>query len=208
VSQQFKTLKNQALALAGVAQAAYLVQQVATTGRCDAQGLQTLMQSLMVTDPQRPEEIYGSAHAVGQGARLVVAQLSGGTVQRDLDLTRYIIGLLALERKLAKRPDLLKGLAEGLERTEGRLEHFPLTHENTLAGLADLYSNTLSTLSPRIMVRGDQGYLNQSQHANKVRALLLAGIRSAVLWSQCGGSRWTLLLRRSALVEEARKLLQ
>ena len=48
---------------------------------------------------------------------------------------------------------------------------------------------------------------NNPDNANKVRAILLAGIRAAVLWTQCGGSRWQVLFKRSALLLETEKLL-
>ena len=41
---------------------------------------------------------------------------------------------------------------------------------------------------------------------DKIRACLLAGIRSAVLWRQVGGSKWQLLFHRKKLVQAARQL--
>ncbi|MDO6805406.1 DUF489 family protein, partial [Wenyingzhuangia sp. 1_MG-2023] len=55
---------------------------------------------------------------------------------------------------------------------------------------------TLSNLSFRIHVTGDPMHLQNEHTANKVRALLLSGIRAAILWRQVGGRRWHLLLRR------------
>jgi high frequency lysogenization protein len=46
-------------------------------------------------------------------------------------------------------------------------------------------------LSPRIMVNGDPAHLNNPENANRIRALLLAGIRAAMLWRQSGGGRLT-----------------
>ncbi|MEK7758734.1 MAG: DUF489 family protein, partial [Pseudomonadota bacterium] len=43
--------------------------------------------------------------------------------------------------------------------------------------------------------------------ADKVRAALLAGIRSAVLWRQLGGRRWQLLFSRGKLARTAAELL-
>ena len=41
---------------------------------------------------------------------------------------------------------------------------------------------------------------------DKIRACLLAGIRSAVLWRQVGGSKWQLLFHRKKLVQAAQQL--
>ena len=76
-----------------------------------------------------------------------------------------------------------------------------------MARFADLYLKTISTLTPRIMVSGSQLHLNNPENASRIRALLLAGVRAAILWRQSGGSRWKLLVRRNALLREARLLL-
>jgi high frequency lysogenization protein len=44
--------------------------------------------------------------------------------------------------------------------------------------------------------------------ADKIRTCLLAGIRSAMLWKQCGGRRWKFLLFRKKTVVEVERLLQ
>jgi high frequency lysogenization protein len=87
------------------------------------------------------------------------------------------------------------------------LAHFPVTHSNTIARFADLYLRTLSTLTRRVMVSGSQVHLNNPENANRIRALLLAGIRATILWRQSGGSRLRLLLRRNVLLRETRLLL-
>jgi high frequency lysogenization protein len=58
------------------------------------------------------------------------------------------------------------------------------------------------------MVAGEQRHLSDPENADRIRAVLLAGIRSAVLWRQCGGVRWKLLFHRGRLQQEARRLLK
>ncbi len=102
---------------------------------------------------------------------------------------------------------MLQNITIGITRAQAQADHFGVMHENVLANLADLYHSTISTLQPRIMVVGDQQYLGAQNTVNKIRALLLAGIRGALLWRQCGGSRWKLLVFRKKLQDEARFLL-
>jgi len=76
--------------------------------------------------------------------------------------------------------------------------------------LAALYQDTISQLPFRIHVTGKVEYLRDTLVANKIRALLLAGIRSAVLWHQLGGRRWHLFFYRKrirACVGEIRQSL-
>ncbi len=195
------------LALAGVFQAAALVKQVACEGRVDEGDFETCIRSIFEVDPETTESVYGGRYHVARGLRLVIDQFGEGDKRNNLDVTRYVIAILYLERKLSRRRDLLQTLAEGIERIREQAAHFSLTHENIIAALADLYVNTISTLTPRIVVQGEQGYLSSPANAARVRALLLAGIRSAVLWRQSGGSRWQLVFQRRKLSQTARQLM-
>ena len=65
-----------------------------------------------------------------------------------------------------------------------------------VAGLGSLYADTVSTLRPRVMVQGNPHYLGQAGVVAEIRALLLAALRSAVLWRQSGGSMWDFVFRR------------
>jgi high frequency lysogenization protein len=58
------------------------------------------------------------------------------------------------------------------------------------------------------MVNGEQEYLSRPDIVNKIRACLLAGIRSTILWKQCGGTRWKFLFFRKKIQVEIQKLLK
>lgn len=70
-----------------------------------------------------------------------------------------------------------------------------------------IYTDVVSQLHPKIMVRGSHGYLSQPSVANRIRAVLLAGIRAAFLWKQVGGSRWQLLFKRGSYLRAADQCL-
>jgi high frequency lysogenization protein len=203
-----KTITDQTLALAGVTQAVSQVDNIARTGISDSEAFATSLHSLFVTDPDRTEDVYGGVQGVRPGLNGLRTQLGNDPRQRNIEQTRYLIALLHLERKLSKRPDMLEQIGRGLDNGRRQVEHFEITHPSVIASLADLYTKTISNLAPRIMVRGEEGHLNVTENADKIRALLLAGIRSAVLWRQSGGSRLKLLFRRRAYLEEAMRLLR
>ncbi|HXH02128.1 MAG TPA: high frequency lysogenization protein HflD [Candidatus Competibacteraceae bacterium] len=200
-----QTDQDRVIALAGLFQAARLVQRIAREGQATpAADFAACLHSLFQIDAPSSAAVYGGLEHLRSGLEQAVEQLRQ---PRNMEITRYTVALLVLERKLARRPDLLARLGDGIRALRDRLAHFPLTHDNIVAGLAELYVSTISTLSPRIMVNGDARHLNQPQNAERIRALLLAGIRAAILWRQSGGSRLTLLLRRRALLTEAQHLL-
>lgn len=199
---------DRTLALAGILQACHLVQQVARKNTTDGAALEASLGSVLKIDAGTTESVYGGAASVAPGLERLREQLGKETAHRDLELTKYVIGVMHLERQLAKRPDMLDKIRIGVERTQAQTAHYPVTHSNIIASLAGIYSDTLSTLTPRIMVQGEQGYLSSPDNANKVRALLLAAVRSAVLWRQVGGRRWQLIFARNAILHETEKLLR
>ena len=196
---------DRTLALAGMFQAFELVQQVARHGSIDPDELKIVLSTLFVTDPEDALSVYGDYSNLKKGLELVTRQLNKNP---DAELTRYLINVLHLERKLSRKQELLQSVAKGIEQTRKQMEHYPLPHSNIIASLAGIYSDTISTLKPRIIVSGEQGHLANPDNAGKARALLLAAMRSAVLWSQCGGSRWQILLQRRSFAHEATTLLQ
>lgn len=200
-------LREQTLALAGVFQSAYLVDQLATHGVVDEFDLTTMINSTLEQNPSSTDAVFGKVENLRTGLHAIVQQLGEQAQQRNVNIARYVIALLHLQGKLMKRPAMLATIADGLERAKRQCEMFGVTHANVLANLAGIYSETISLIPPKIMVSGDNIYLSNTDNADKIRALLLAGIRCAVLWAQLGGSRWQILFRRKAFVQAAQDLI-
>jgi len=197
---------EQTLALAGIYQAASLVKQIANTGLANSAHIESSLETLFRFDASTVEEVYGSVAGVSHGVKVLYQHLSDKT-GRDIEITKYVISLIMLERKLSNNNSMLEEISKRLNHIESQFEFFSLNHENTFAKLGQLYKDTISTLGPKIIVSGEQPHLSNERNANKVRALLLAGIRSAVLWKQCGGSRWQFLFGRNAYKNECEKIL-
>jgi high frequency lysogenization protein len=202
---------NKILALAGVTQACKQVRTLATLGKYDNDILLTAIHSILNTTPSSTEEVYGKKSSINSGLRIITQyDFNQDSTQRqhDIDLTKTIITTLALSGKLLKRKDLLEKLDKGIEKATKQLEFFPADHNNISANLASLYQETISTMTPKIMITGNPIYLEQADNANRVRTFLLAAVRSGILWHQLGGSRWQLLFQRTKTIKVARRLLQ
>lgn len=199
------TFTNQTIALAGIAQATALVDQLATTGTADPTALKASIGSLLKIDSDSVTDVFGGLAGLKLGLEQFQQQISGTATHSEQ--ARYAAALVFLERQLSEQPKMLKTIQIGIEKAQAQAEYFDVMHENVLANLGDLYYNTISTLQPRIMVNGDERYLSQPAIVNKIRALLLAGIRSTLLWRQCGGARWKFLFYRKKLENEAKFLL-
>ncbi|GAA5317151.1 MAG: high frequency lysogenization protein HflD [Candidatus Pelagadaptatus aseana] len=196
------------LALAGVFQSATLVDQIAKTGYLPTEAQQTLIQSLFVTSPDDTIAVYGGSPAnLEVGLKAIIDTLATQRHQSHGDILRYVLGLQHLQKKLQGRQDMLKVISNRIQQTSHQAEHFGPCHENVMASLADIYTETISTFKFRIQVMGDFSYLQQNRIANQVRALLFAGVRSATHWRQVGGTRFQMILQRKRIAQEAERLL-
>jgi high frequency lysogenization protein len=197
---------DQTLALSGIYQAASLVKQIANTGKANSAHVESSLETLFRFDAGSVEEVYGSVAGVSHGVKILHQHLTDKT-SRDIEITRYVVALIILEKKLSGNSGKLEEISDRLNKIESQFDFFSLCHENTFAKLGQIYKDSISTLGPKIIVTGEQPYLSNESNASKVRALLLAGIRSAVLWRQCGGSRWQFLFGRKAYIDECEKIL-
>lgn len=200
------SIKDRIIALAGIHQAAHCVQRIANRGSLDTEQMEPCIHSLFQVDAADVPSVFGPPGAVATGARQIIAQLTGKP-ERDVELTRYVVALLGHARMLANRADLLAAIGSGLEAATSARGDLPLLDRDVLSRLAGIYSATVSKLEPRIMVRGNPQYLNHPENQERIRSLLLAGIRAAVLWRQVGGSRWQILVNRRQLLDAARAYL-
>ncbi|MDZ7809784.1 MAG: DUF489 family protein [Arhodomonas sp.] len=149
--------------------------------------------------------LYGSREALAPGLRLLVDHLNQ---PREAELTRYLVTVLHLERRLARDRRRFQKIVSGLRGAAEQAEYFgSVIHDNVLHNLGDLYSQTVSEVRPRIMVSGERAHLEDPRNAAAIRALLLSALRSAALWRRAGGSRLRLILGRRQLIDSARALL-
>ncbi|QCZ95168.1 high frequency lysogenization protein HflD [Salinimonas iocasae] len=199
---------EQHLALAGVCQAAALVKQVARNGSVDNTAFEASLSSILVTDPESPQHVFGSLENLKTGYQTLLAQLSDKSASKDTELTRYIASLLGLERKLAAKPDALAELGNRISHVQRQLAHVSFEDSQIAGSLASIYSDIISPLAPRIQVAGNPDHLRQPVNQQRVRALLLAGVRAAVMWRQMGGRRRQILFNRKRIVESASQALK
>lgn len=200
---------QQTLALAGIAQAAFLVHQLAHHGVAAQDKLGTALNSLFVTHPKTAEDVFGKTDKLHLGLQVLQELLTGNSaVFTPSEVMRYMMALLYLQYKLAGKPRMLDDIGKGLA---GIGVQFPdgdyAAKPEAIRELSRLYQNTLSTLSFRIHVRGEVNHLKNDHTACRIRAVLFAGIRAAVLWRQVGGKRWHLIFQRKRIARDVTRLL-
>ncbi|MCF1426609.1 MAG: high frequency lysogenization protein HflD [Shewanella sp.] len=199
-------LYDRTMAFAGILQSLAQVQKLARHGEADIDALAASLNTINVTNPDATTDVYPDKFALQTGYRLLQAQLGDGN-RKDMEITRYMVGILALERKLTASGNAMGMLAERINQVQRQLHHFKVTDEQVIANLASIYSDVISELGPKIQITGNPVCLQRPLVQQKIRALLLAAIRSAVLWRQLGGKRRHLVFARKAILDTAKKSL-
>jgi high frequency lysogenization protein len=213
------TIQDQVTALAGMALAVKLVSDIAREGECEQKDYLLLLNTLPDMNPSSVNAVYLNSVPeidpnsepdkipLKRGFETLINMLQSPSSSKNQDHFRYLLGLITLEKKLQKRKDLMAILTTRIDHLHQQIEHFGLEHENITNSIASIYTDTLSTLSIRLQITGQSKYLKITQNAEKIRAILMAGIRSAALFRQTGGRRWHLLLKQKLIQQTANQLL-
>jgi high frequency lysogenization protein len=200
-------LENQTLALAGMFQAATLVNELAMHGNCKQPEFDCSFDSLFTIDAQTTRDALGDIPCLARGLAALADYLGGANRSPGRNIAYYLLSMLKLSGQVLRDDTLSEGLQKGLRSIASSGADFNLSRQSVVNKIDGLYQDCISGLSPRIIVRGEQNYLRNDDNAAKIRALLLAGIRAAVLWQQLGGNRWSLFWSRRKYVATARKFL-
>lgn len=198
--------EQRTIALAGVAQAARIVDLAAKTGSWPTPFAEASIHSLFCFDPDEVDTVFGTPQGIRLGLEQLAACLHLSQDQAAADTLRYTLSMLQLEKRFARREDLQAIVHSRLKHTAYKAENFSSDINSLSANISAIYQDTLSTLSYRIKVSGSAQHLNNPQVADIVRTLLLCGVRAAFLWRQLGGSRLNLMLTRGAIRETAARL--
>lgn len=202
-SDKFSQWEYRNIALAVVAQCAQLVHSLATTGRADTRLVNACIAPLLVLTPENVDEVYPDVALFSNGLKALQHSLSNEGVKEFAEPIKYVLGMTVLQHQLMSVPSMQAIIRQRLQirhslmaepQEHGGDDGDETAQEYDFAVLAALYQDTISRLSMRIHVKGVPEHLRKQDVADKIRALLLAGIRSALLWHQLGGRRWHLFI--------------
>lgn len=196
---------DRVLALAGLAQALQQVRRIAETGQSETDAAKPVLDSVFRLDADSTAAVYGGARRLEPGMRAVGGYLSNRN--DDPLLPRLALSTMQLERRFSSEPNTLAAVGNGLAAIAPQAEALGSTHPDVLDALGTLYADTISHLRPRILVQGNPHYLGQAGVVSEIRALLLAAVRSALLWRQLDGHQWQFLFARRAMAESLQQRL-
>lgn len=185
----------QSLALAGVVQAAELVDARAHGRQVDETATLAVKKAITSQHAERLREVFPEITDFRTGVATTVKALEGKP--DNPEVLRYALQLVELASLLQRAPQVTERLGRELDQ---------LPPAPTDSELAQVYQASISTLGKRIQVTGNPELLQQEETAEAIRALLLGGVRFAWLWQQLGGRRWHLVLKRKHLLRAMQAL--
>ena len=201
--------RDKTLALAAIFQAAGLANELARKGSTDSSVEAFLTQTVLVMDTDNISEIYPSIDGLKPGLRWLEGCLleQGRGLQNAGEIIRIALGVIQVEGQFNEHEGVqntLRTRLENINRQRVMNPDMSSTELNNLLGSA--YVDSLGQLRFRVQIRGDAKQLQAPGMAERIRAILLAGVRAAWLWRRLGGRRWHLILTRGQILREIREI--
>ena len=196
-------IETQVLAISGVLRAARIVQDLARRGRTQSEHFRCALVSVGTVDESDAKKALGGVDSLVFGLDdLTQKQPDAFLMER----VRYATALLDLARTLAKSPQASGQIGKVLAELPDYLAGAEPDSVESIKALAGVYTSNLSDLTPKILIKGEQRFLEDPALVEKVRAILLAGVRAAYLFSQAGGRKWHLFIFRKKFAAVAAQL--
>ena len=199
--------ENKTIALGGLQQTLRLVQDIAWNSAYDYPQIDACLTTLFKREPNTYIEVYGHIKHIQAGLTSLQKDFKDKRNKLALERSRYMVSLMILSKKVIKNSKLKEQLGTTLSLLEEAANDLDRQRDYLVERLAQLYRNTISRLDPRIIIYGEPQILSNDNNAAFIRTLLLAGLRSALLWRQAGGTHFDLLLCKSKYLSTIDQLL-
>ena len=200
----FSNWENQNIALSAVAQCAALVHELAIGKEIRQSQLAGAINPLLILNPESVEQVYPNLESLSLGFSTIQSILRSNRIKQNSQIRRYIAEILILRKSLSQNMIMQSVVRAGLSNLEPirpslidcmQTNQQEINEQNQkFEEISSLYRKTLSTLKHRIRVAGKVQFLKNEIVSNKIRGLLFAGVRSAVLWHQLNGRYWRLFV--------------
>lgn len=193
------------LALAGIAQAIGLMSDFSKTGQYNQIAFIASVSSILKTDPENALSVYGDWAGIQYGLAKLLWLFTPPTKRNE---TRVMLSIMRLQKKIFHSQLIIERLTERINQVKKQTNYFNIDHPSIIANLADIYENILRSMRFNTSIRGNPRVLNVPANMEKIRIMLLAAVRSSVLWRQMGGSKWDLIFHRKKIQQITREMLQ
>ena len=199
--------QDKTLALAGIFQAANLVDSLSTIGQVPEESFAESINSIFQTNPRSVSDVYDAEYQAELGICALQVALSK---PRDKSAARWLAyskALIRIERVISRHQALHALIKTRIQHHKRHLEFFDsATNHSVISKLGSLYVDTAGNSKHRVIIRGRPSLLMSPAQKEKLCAVLFAGVRSAHLWRELGGSEWELMFRKKHILNTANSM--
>ena len=193
-------IKGETVALAALLQCCSQISRVAGTGYMDEHAAACVVRGLVVTNPRTVEDIYAPGRLMNGFKQLVECfdRSSGAKTRETIAITQMALKIISLEIEIARNTTIFSRMGSEIDREAAMifsknpdyLEAGPevILNPEYLSEFSSLYQSIISPNFSKLMIYGEEQHLRQTLNQDRIRALLLSGVRAVVLWRQLGGS--------------------
>jgi high frequency lysogenization protein len=201
-----KVNNAQTMCLAATLQCCISIQRLARHGATDENMLTRMVATVLDFSTVEPEKLYGGAQTLKTGLKFIQDSGPGQMDSDRVEVLSLTNAVQQIQKVLVNTPVIQNSLGEKLNYLHSQELGFPYSNDSW-EKFNQIYIKTLGTLEPKIIVKGEQNWLQNPLTVAKIRSGLLAAVRSAYFWNSLGGKRWHLLLLRKQYINNARTLL-
>lgn len=191
-------------------QSVELIHHIATTGKCSYQDYKHILMALQVKQFSSIADTFGAETHLQSGLhaceKYYAMRLGAHDTNAITQINRYFAELFKLESNLRKKPKVMEKIAQRVNSIEDVFHAIDTNMEKIIKQCATIYAEEVSPNTPRILIRGTENHLKNLFNAQKVRTLLLSGLRITLLWREVGGKQWHLLIKRKKIIETCQHL--
>lgn len=209
-----KNIKSESIALAALFQCCSQINRIAHTGYCDEHSAATVFRALLVTDPNTVEDIYKTSDLKNGFKSLIEGFSTDGITDNNAkELAKLAMQVIALTDRIMGNTSLYNRLSNEIDSLKLQIEKnnpdflegstSVVMNSDNVEKFAQLYQSLISPNFSKLLIFGEERFLSSTENQNRIRALLLAGIRAVVLWNQVGGKKLYLMFRRKDILSYA-----
>jgi len=203
--------EDRVFALAGLVQAASLISSASSSGLVSQDTLESSINSIFVQNPGSTLDVFGGVTGVRKGLLMLRELLTNFDIAQHGRIAQYAFAIMGLERRLVTSPAIMRQLGAEIanidEQRMLRQGDSRVIDDISIRQLGMLYESLISRIQPQIQINGNRQHLQDRSNIERIRALLLAGLRACVLWRQVGGSKWQLALNKRSMIRSVEALL-
>ena len=199
-------IDKQLFTLAALYQSCNAISRIAWEGQYDETDFRPLIKSILDVNSDDPLLIYQDPLSLKSGFEYLKKQVIDDIFTRSSETRRYISSV----KDLVKRIDASNIIDEQFREKIDKLNktEYQKTTDDMVMEIGQLYRYTFSKLEPRIVISGDNKYLQEKLNAARIRTALMAAIRSIYLWKSCNGSDLKFFLFKRRYVKRIREIMR